>query len=240
MDSESKRFSRNKGIIPQEKLDEITVVGLGGIGSAFITLAAVMGFRRILGYDPDTLQEHNLSTTLYHQEHLGLDKADAAALTATAFGCPSPDMQPDYFIAGSDITPKAVVCTDTMESRMVVFKEWLKRHEHNPDGFFVDIRMGALTCEVVFPRTRPLFTRYNEFWYPSDEVEDAPCTEKHTIFTGAIAAGHALAQIQRWLIGAPTFEHSKHAMDAVITSTEGQFLDISTFGEEEKDPFEDE
>ena len=59
------KFLRNKDLIPQDKLDDITVVGLGGIGSGVVMLLATMGFKFIRGYDNDIMQEHNFSTTLY-------------------------------------------------------------------------------------------------------------------------------------------------------------------------------
>ena len=74
----SHRFLRNKDLIPQRKLDQIGIVGLGGIGSQLIPLLSIMGFRKIIGYDNDTLEEHNLSTTLYPQAFNGRYKSTAA------------------------------------------------------------------------------------------------------------------------------------------------------------------
>ena len=43
------RFSRNKDLIPQEKLRSLTVVGAGGIGSAVSIQTAIMGWKLIFG-----------------------------------------------------------------------------------------------------------------------------------------------------------------------------------------------
>ena len=88
------KFLRNKDLIDQSKLDELTIVGLGGIGSAVVTLASAMGFTKIVGYDDDTLEEHNLSTCVYPHTFLGSTKAHAAEKTAIAHGCPNPQMIP--------------------------------------------------------------------------------------------------------------------------------------------------
>ena len=49
----NQKHLRNKDLIPQEKLNDVTVVGLGGIGSSVIMLLATMGFKFIRGYDND-------------------------------------------------------------------------------------------------------------------------------------------------------------------------------------------
>ena len=72
------RFLRNKDLIDQRQLDTVAVVGAGGIGSAVIQLLAIMGFKDIYIYDPDFMEHHNLSTTLYPASAIGKRKVQAA------------------------------------------------------------------------------------------------------------------------------------------------------------------
>ena len=83
----SDRFLRNKDIINQKNLNEVTIIGAGGVGSALILSAAIMGFKKIHIWDFDTLEEHNLSTTMYPESYLGKPKTKAAKDMVKYFGC---------------------------------------------------------------------------------------------------------------------------------------------------------
>ena len=72
------RFLRNKDLINQKNLKEITVIGAGGVGSSLILSAAMMGFKKIHVWDFDVLEEHNLSTTMYPESYLSKPKTEAA------------------------------------------------------------------------------------------------------------------------------------------------------------------
>ena len=72
------RFLRNKDLIDQKNLEELTIIGAGGVGSALILSAAIMGFKKIHVWDFDVLEEHNFSTTMYPSSYLGESKTEAA------------------------------------------------------------------------------------------------------------------------------------------------------------------
>ena len=74
------RFLRNKDIISQKNLNEVTIIGAGGVGSCLILAASIMGFKKIHLWDFDELEEHNLSTTMYPESFLGLSKTKAAKI----------------------------------------------------------------------------------------------------------------------------------------------------------------
>ena len=61
------RFLRNKDLIPQRKLDHIGIVGLGGIGSQLVPLLSIMGFKKITGWDHDTLEELKNIQDIYEE-----------------------------------------------------------------------------------------------------------------------------------------------------------------------------
>ena len=52
------RYLRNSTLINQSYLDELTIIGAGGVGSALVMNAAIMGFKRIHIWDFDTLENH--------------------------------------------------------------------------------------------------------------------------------------------------------------------------------------
>ena len=183
---------RNKDLIDQSKLDEVTIVGLGGIGSAVVTLASAMGFNKIIGYDDDILEEHNLSTCVYPHTFVGKSKAYAAKETAFLHGCPEVQMNKSKWTYGCDLplSNKVIMGPDNMDARMDVYRGW----KENPNkDWLIDLRMGALAMEII--TVTPENDNFLESWIPQGEEVVEPCTAKHTIFTATMAASFGLNQI---------------------------------------------
>ena len=74
------------------------------------------------------------------------------------------------------------------EVRYAVYLDWY----HNNKGMLVDMRMGALTMEVI--SVTPQHNNYVDTWRPSAAIQDEECTAKHTIFTAAVISGIGLSQ----------------------------------------------
>lgn len=193
------RFLRNKDLIPQDRLNEATVIGLGGIGSSVVMNLSIMGVRNINGYDNDTIKEHNLSTTIYPIGALGKKKAEAATEMAVAYGCPNPSFVDDLFHLGDKVSPVTFAVTDNMSSRKEAYDTWKKLPDRE---LFIDIRMGALTIVCVTINDHNAID-YMNHWFPDSEGHEEPCTMKHTIFTASIAAGVGIQQYFSHLRGLP-------------------------------------
>ena len=83
-----------------------------------------------------------------------------------------------------------------LEIRNDLFEAWWTEHYTSPNAFFVDTRMDALAIEVVTVKPpHQSNVDYFKYWKPSIEIEDAPCTMKHTIFTASIVAGLGVNQV---------------------------------------------
>ena len=197
------KFLRNKDLIQQNKLDEITIVGLGGIGSFVCQLAATMGFRSFNLFDPDIMEEHNFGTTgypeAYYDENSDNKKIVMAEKLIADYGFSTyhdVNKMDELFTIESDASPITIVCTDDMESRREVYSSWLQVPDRK---VLVDLRMEAL--EMLCITTTKENDEYMKYWYPSSQVEDAPCTMKHTIFCASIIAGLGLNQLFNFLTG---------------------------------------
>ena len=186
------RFLRNKDLIPQKKLDQIGLVGLGGIGSQLVPLLSIMGFRKIIGYDNDTLEEHNLSTTLYPQAFNGKYKSTAAVAIGRSYmdDTQTIDCKDKLYDDNSPTFPKMVVCLDNMEGRLLAYNKWLEQSNRQ---LFIDLRMGAMAMEIVTATKK--FDKYLDSWIPTIQISEEPCTMKHTIFTAAIVGGFGVDQV---------------------------------------------
>lgn len=185
------RFLRNKDLIPIPSLNTISVVGLGGIGSFFIQGLAMMGWNKVIGYDGDVIENHNLSTTAYPINEVGNAKKDSAQGLFQRY---AEDWQEfvakDYFEVDSLITPKMVVCTDDMESRKMIYNLWNNTPRRE---FFMDMRMGATSVELV--TVTPGNDNYLKTWVSTDSVPEAPCSMKHTVFATNHIVSLGLAQV---------------------------------------------
>ena len=198
------RFLRNKDIIPQSKLDHVGILGLGGIGSQLVPLLSIMGFKKITGWDHDTLEEHNLSTTMYPQGALGKSKADVAQNVSRMYAVKPDGMKfyNEYYDENSPTMPKMITCLDNMEGRLIAYNKWLEQSDRQ---FFIDLRMGAMAMEIVVATKDN--DDYLETWIPTHEVEEEPCTRKHTIFTASIVGGFGVDQVFNVIAGSPYYAY---------------------------------
>jgi len=186
------RFLRNKDLIPQSKLDHIGLVGLGGIGSQLVPLLSIMGWKKIVGWDHDTLEEHNLSTTMFPQGALGKSKAEVAKNVSNMYSVKpgNNNFYREYYDEDSPTLPKMITCLDNMEGRLLAYNKWLEQSNRQ---FFIDLRMGAMAMEIIVATKEN--DNYLDTWLPSHEISEEPCTMKHTIFTASIVGGFGVDQV---------------------------------------------
>ena len=215
------RFLRNKDLIPNEKLKTVGIVGLGGIGSQLVPLLSIMGFDSIHGWDYDTLEEHNLSTTLYPQNAIGKPKAEIAQAMTQMYA-----VHPDKMVFHNkpyDETcgtlPCMIVCTDDMESRLAAYITWLEQENRE---WFVDLRMGAMAMEIV--TITKIHNGYMDTWIPTHEVDEAPCTMKHTIFTASIVGGLGVNQVFNVVANRPYFSYIWIGLQPLTIRTKNQII----------------
>lgn len=194
------RFSRNKDLIDQRLLDNITLIGAGGIGSNVVPLLSIMGFNYLSVYDGDVLEPHNLSTTAYPASALDQTKAFTAANIFQQYNGVAADAHGMWSI-GDSLTPKVIMGPDNMEVRRDVYEQWVGQEDRE---LLVDLRMGALALEII--TVTPEHDHFMDTYAASDDIADEVCTAKHTIFTGSLAASFGVNQIFNILSGKPFYE----------------------------------
>ena len=216
------RFLRNKDLIDQRLLSEITVIGLGGIGSTVVPLLSIMGWNKIIGWDDDKLEDHNLSSTTYPTSYIGDSKVKAASDTAMVYT----DHQTKFegneakWKASDGIGYKVITCLDNMDTRLEAYEAWRQIvHDSNAhdmvcrNGFFIDLRMSALSLEMITItcRTGGFLDKteeiYEKHWVPDSQIEPAPCTMKHTIFASSIIGGLGVNQVFNCVANKPYYSY---------------------------------
>ena len=189
----STRFLRNKDLIDQKKLNDITIIGAGGIGSFVIQALTIMGWRELIVWDDDSVAEHNLSSTAYPFNMVGKSKIDAAGALNQMYADNDQCLAgiPRKWLPFEPAHPRTIVCTDDMESRKNVYEKWLELPNRD---FFIDGRMGATTVELSTQTSRTDST-YMDEWIPTDSVPKPPCSMKHTVFAAQFIASQIVAQV---------------------------------------------
>jgi len=201
------RFLRNKDLIDQSLLDKITVIGLGGIGSTVVTLLSIMGFDEITGWDDDILEEHNLSSTTYPWTNVDTHKTEAAKIQALRYGGDDAgngcrfNAKTERWNSSKPLGHKVITCLDSMDTRMEVYECW--RDMNYDSGFLIDLRMDALSFEMV--TTTRKYDEFDKYWITDAEIEPAPCTMKHTIFSSSIIGGLGVSQVFNCVANKPYY-----------------------------------
>jgi len=206
------RFLRNKDLIKQSKLDMISIVGLGGIGSFLVQSLAIMGWKDVFGWDGDIIEPHNLSSTAYPVDSVGEEKGVAAKKLFARYREEWQGMATtSNFTDSSPPAPKQIVCTDNMESRKMVYEKWKKElkkphpRKRFEDAFFIDLRMGATSVEMITVTLNN--DSYMDHWVPSHDIPPAPCSMKHTVFAAQYIAALGISQVYNLVAGLAFYDY---------------------------------
>jgi hypothetical protein len=202
------RYLRNKDLINQSLLSEVTIIGAGGIASALVTILAQMGFSKFYIWDDDKLEEHNLSTTAYPEDFLGYTKAKCAELMIYKFNAKADvDINIIKWKPGRHLSDIVLLTPDNMETRLDVHMQWKKRDTRKA---LIDMRMGALTMEVISVEKDN--DNFGKTWQPSSKISDEACTAKHTIFTANVVAGLGASQLFNVLHNRSYWQYIRHSL----------------------------
>tara|TARA_Y100001972_G_C7667677_1_gene338186 strand:+ start:3854 stop:4627 length:774 start_codon:yes stop_codon:yes gene_type:complete len=202
------RYLRNKDLINQSLLSEVTIIGAGGIASALVTILAQMGFKKFHIWDDDKLEEHNLSTTAYPDDFVGASKVSCAKEMIYKFNKKAVvDMYLKRWEPGCYLSDIVLLTPDNMETRLDVHMQWKKNNNRKA---LIDMRMGALTMEVISVDKDN--DNFGKTWQPSSAISDEACTAKHTIFTANVVAGLGASQLFNVLHNRSYWQYIRHSL----------------------------
>lgn len=195
-------FTRQFDIISPEVLDKysVTLVGAGGIGAATGLALAKLGVQWMDVYDDDKVDDVNIPTQLHKVSDIGRPKVLALAELMKEFSdeihgsAHVRRLASDTFIG----TPVIISAVDNIAAR----KEIWDAVNNSPGAeWYLDARMGAETFQLytVFLEEMDTVEPYQDMLrnLHDDDIPDAPCTARATIYTAFIAAGHIAHQIKR-------------------------------------------
>ena len=193
----SERYSRQKDIVPPERLAECkaTVVGVGAIGRQVALQLAAMGIPWLQLVDFDIVEESNLASQGFLEDDLGWKKVDAVAtLCSQINGKTQIERVTDRFRRSMKTGNAIFCCVDRIDTRRLIW-EAVK----DTVVFFADGRMSAEVLRVLVACDAQSRGHYPSTLFSSEEAYTGPCTAKTTIYCANIAAGLMVAQFTKFL-----------------------------------------
>ena len=173
---------RQWDLLDPSAIDEITIVGAGGVGSTTALLLSKMGFTKIRVYDFDTVEQYNIGSQIYRIRDIGKPKVealkeiieDASGLVIDARNEKVAEVK----------TQVLILAVDNIEAR----RELAEKSEYE---ICIDGRMGAETFNAYYflSEERDI---YAKTIFPQGDAEELPCTGKaiayNTFGLGSIIA----------------------------------------------------
>ena len=175
----------------------ITLAGVGGIGSYVGFLLARLRPAGLYLYDPDIVEQANMSGQLYGSSDLGQPKVTSLhrmlQLYANYYNSVA---YQERFTAESEATDIMICGFDNMEARRLFFDKWLEHVGNKPEGerskcLFIDGRLAAEEFQVfaIQGNDERAIVEYGRKWLFSDAAADETiCSYKQTTFMANMIA----------------------------------------------------
>ncbi len=194
---EPNRFVRQSGLVPMDRLHDITatVIGVGAIGRQVAIQLASIGAQNIQLVDFDLVDHTNVTTQGYLADEIELPKVTAAS---SMIGRIDPTITinaiQDRFRPQLEIGSAVFCCVDSISARTAIWRSVRDRCH-----FWADGRMLGEVIRVLIATDLDSHDRYSQSLFPQSDAQAGTCTSRSTIYAASIAAGLIVHQFTRWL-----------------------------------------
>ncbi len=195
--TEPNRFVRQSGLVPMDRLHDVTatVIGVGAIGRQVVIQLASIGAQSIQLVDFDLVDHTNVTTQGYLADEIGLPKVTAAS---RMIGRIDPNIMvtviEDRYRPQLESGKAVFCCVDSISARAAIWRSVRDRCE-----FWADGRMLGEVIRVLIATDLDSKNRYMQSIFPQSDAQLGTCTSRSTIYAASIAAGLMLHQFTRWL-----------------------------------------
>jgi len=178
-------FLRQRDLINMKRLKRLscTVVGCGSIGSFTAITLSKMGLGKLVLFDHDNVEQHNLSNQFFAHNTIDLNKAEVTKAYCEMFQAEEQPIivMPIKFNGHKINTNVVLASTDNMESRLKVFESALKSKECK---LYIDVRMLGDNLKVftVDLTEKERAKRFREDFLTDIKNQLAPCTATTIIY----------------------------------------------------------
>jgi len=190
-------FLRQHDFLSPEKFNDVRfhVIGAGAVGSYTALILGKMGAQEITIYDPDRVEETNISNQLYKHDDIGKNKVDVLESLLKEHTETEIRKVPQKFnnLVSHGIVISAV---DSMESRKDIWDN-IKDQRFK---LYIDSRMGGLTGVVY-----PVYPGDSSFDQKLEGTRvDLPCTGRGISYTSSGISSFIGILVKKFLNGQET------------------------------------
>ena len=182
--------------------EDIAVVGVGGLGSEVVRGLVKLGCgekNKILVFDHDVVEPHNIANQAYDTRHLGMKKVSALASLAREWSGVTLHEHPVAIEGPYALSGVVFVCVDSMAARKIIWESCIKRNQKI--SLMVETRIEATSAFIhaVDPNNETHIKKWGQYWYPDAEaINGAGCGGHIAVGpTVSAAASFALWQFIR-------------------------------------------
>lgn len=211
----AKRVTRWSGAPWADQQREITIIGIGGVGSWLSVSLSRIGHSLIL-VDMDMVDETNVSGgQAYRTSDIGQSKVDAIMKNCLDFGAIRSIMPVESPYIEELISPITICGLDNMATRKQAFEDWVKmvntitdkeemREEYLgvEDFLFIDGRLSMEMMEIfcIQGNNPSQIEEYRKnHLFSDEEAEELGCTVKQSTFAAMGIASLITATLCNWL-----------------------------------------
>lgn len=186
---------------PTSSSTTLTVVGNGGIGSLFSVMAGKLGINKIVLYDDDLVDKHNLPNQFFPLDGFGYNKVDALGDVIENFTISEVERHAQKVTAETTLRGLVVSGVDSMEARQEIAKA-VYANRFRIDRYW-DARIGGEKVVIysVNPKDPEEWEAYTKTLYSDEEAEPDPCTRRSVIDVMGHVGSHLLTGIREYLGG---------------------------------------
>lgn len=177
---------------------EVTLAGLGGIGSWCALLLSRLDIRYLALFDDDVIDSVNLAGQFYKKSQIKQSKASVISTAvreySNYYNC---NVYKSKFNSNSPATGIMICGFDNMEARKIFYRRWSVYLEQYPskanESLFIDGRLSADTFQVLCIKGDDLYNRkrYEEkFFFDDSEADETICSFKQTSFMANMIASY--------------------------------------------------
>lgn len=199
----SDSVARFKGADWFEKIKkvQVSVIGVGGIGSHFVFDLARASVGNIIIYDDDVIDAGNMAGQMYRTSDIGSTKVYAMANLCRDF-CPTVNITTyNTKYRNQSLSPITVTALDNMKARKIVFENWYEQFKNVPDiikykYLFIDGRMSAEGWQIFcfrLDQEKEIKNYMKEALFDDNEGDAPLCSYKATTFCGSNIASFMMA-----------------------------------------------
>lgn len=169
---------------------DVTIAGLGGIGSYVVFMLSRLDVNTMTLYDPDIVERVNLSGQLYNSNQIGDYKVDAAANMIADYSNYYSFVAKHEKLDENSMISKVTICGfDNMKARKDAFRNWTNfvarlPEEERGECLFIDGRLAAEELQVFCIKGDDTDgeRRYEPYLFSDFQAAPTVCSYKQTTF----------------------------------------------------------